>query len=93
MINYIFSLLISLILGFVLGVFYFASLWVTVRQLPTTQWPFRLIFGSFVGRIVIALLGFYLIMNGTWQRVLVALLGFLVARGVLIHRWVEKNDF
>jgi F1F0 ATPase subunit 2 len=81
----LFYWLIPLILGFLLGYFYFGSLWLTVKQLPTTQWPFRLIIFSLFGRLVITLLGLYLIMNGNWQRILIALLGFLIARHFMIN--------
>ncbi|MGJ3252272.1 MAG: ATP synthase subunit I [Elainellaceae cyanobacterium] len=73
--------------GFLLGLFYFCSLWITVRQLPSTQLPIRLFVGSFLGRTVITILGFYIIMSGHWERALVGLLGFLLARMILIDRW------
>lgn len=77
--------------GFLLGIFYFYSLWITVRQLPSTQLPVRLFVGSFLGRTVIAVLGFYIIMSGHWERALVSIFGFLLARGMLIHRWGPKQ--
>ncbi|QIZ72804.1 ATP synthase subunit I [Oxynema aestuarii] len=76
-------LLTAIFGGFALGLFYFGSLWVTVRQLPTTQWPIQLIIGSLIGRLTIALLGFYLIIDGQWQRALLGLLGFILARFIL----------
>ncbi len=85
-------LLIALPLGFTLGIFYFVNLWITVRQIPTTQWPFRLIVGSFVGRTSITILGFYLIMDGNWQRMLISLLGFVLARSILIKYWQPKQE-
>ncbi|MEB3829609.1 ATP synthase subunit I [Phormidium sp. CCY1219] len=90
--NVIFPLLfIALPAGFALGVFYFASLWITVRQLPTTQWPARLFIGSYLGRVAITLLGFYIVMNGQWESALVCLLGFLIARAVLTQVWHPKE--
>ncbi|MBF2016678.1 MAG: ATP synthase subunit I [Rivularia sp. T60_A2020_040] len=91
--NYVMHLLLALTLGFVIGVFYFSSLWVTVRQLPTTQKPILLIVGSLIGRLSIAILGFYLIMDGSWQQLLIALLGFVLARSILIRRWKPKHSF
>ncbi|MEA5506092.1 ATP synthase subunit I [Halotia wernerae UHCC 0503] len=90
--NSILHLFIALLMGGILGVFYFGSLWITVRQLPTTQWPIRLFIGSYFGRLSIALLGFYLIMNGHWERALAGLLGFLIARSFLIQRLRTKED-
>jgi F1F0 ATPase subunit 2 len=90
--NAILYLLIALPLGFLLGIFYFANLWLTVRQIPTTPWPFRLILLSFMSRITITILGLYLIMDGNWERVLIALLGFLLARSILMYYWQPKQQ-
>ncbi len=80
-------LLLAAILGGCLGIFYFGSLWVTVRQLPKTQWPIRLFIGSYLGRLAIAGLGFYLLIDGSWQRAIAGLLGFIFARTISIGRW------
>lgn len=85
-------LLLTAILGALLGAFYFGSLWVTVRQLPTTQWPARLFIGSYLGRLAIAGLGFYSLASGSWQRAIAGLVGFLVARTALIERWGPRCD-
>ena len=76
---------IAFLAGAALGCFFFGSLWITVRQLPTTGWPIRLIIGSYFGRMAIAFLGFYLIMQGDWQRAVAGLLGFLSARFFIIR--------
>jgi F1F0 ATPase subunit 2 len=89
--NNIFHLFIPLLGGFSLGIFYFGSLWITVRQLPSTQMPIRLFIGSYLGRMGIALLGFYMIMNGHWERSLIGLLGFLLARTVLVNHLRPKS--
>jgi F1F0 ATPase subunit 2 len=83
MIDHILFVLSAFVSGIGLGIFYFGSLWITVRQLPTTNYPVRLFIGSFIGRMVVTLLGFYLVMDGQWQRVLICLGGFLVVRMVL----------
>lgn len=72
--------------GFVLGIFYFYSLWITVRQLPVTVYPIRLTIGSLLGRLAVTLLGFYLIMDGVWYRGLAALIGFIIGRIAVTHR-------
>ena len=91
--NYSMHLLLALIYGFAIGIFYFSSLWITVKQLPTTQQPILLIVGSLLGRLTIATLGFYIIMNGSWQRLLIALFGFVLARSILIRRWKPRTFF
>jgi len=79
--------LLAFLAGAVLGTFFFGSLWFTVRQLPTTGWPVRLVVGSYFGRMAIALLGFYLIMQGDWTRAIAGLLGFIAARLILIRHF------
>ena len=81
------SLLLTAIGGVCLGLFYFGSLWITVRQLSTTQWPIHLFVGSYLGRLTIAGLGFYLLIDGSWQRAIAGLFGFIFARTVSIERW------
>ena len=78
--------LLAFLAGAVLGSFFFGSLWLTVRQLPTTAWPVRLIIGSYFGRMAIALLGFYMIIQGDWQRAIAGLLGFIAIRFMFVRR-------
>jgi F1F0 ATPase subunit 2 len=78
--------------GFILGIFYFGSLWITVRQIPTTAYPIRLLIGSWLGRMIVILFGFYLVMDGQWQRVLICLGGFITARILLTRFWQPKNN-
>jgi F1F0 ATPase subunit 2 len=74
----------------VLGAFYFIALWRTVRKLPDTPRPLRLMLGSFVVRIAVVLPGFYFVMSGHWERLVMALIGFIVARKVLTRRYVSS---
>lgn len=78
--------LLAFLAGAALGSFFFGSLWLTIRQLPTTAWPVRLIIGSYFGRMAIALLGFYLITQGDWQRAIAGLLGFIAMRFLFVRR-------
>lgn len=89
--NYWVHLSLALPLGFAIGIFYFSSLWLTVRQLPRKQQPVFFILSSFISRLSVAILGFYLVMNGSWERLLIALLGFVLARSILIRRWRPRN--
>ena len=81
------SLLLALVAGLGLGSFYFGALWLTVRQLPSTQRPFFLSFLSFLVRLAVTLFGFYLAMGGHWERLLVCLVGFVGMRNVLTRVW------
>lgn len=79
--------LLSLPLGFGLGLFYFTCLWFTVRQLPRTRHPVLLMLASGLLRLGLALAALVWMVQGHWERLLIALLGFLLARSLLIARW------
>lgn len=74
-------------IGFVLGLLYFSCLWFTVQRMSHSRHPVLLMVGSGLGRITLALLGFYLLVGGHWERLLIALAGFLMARTLLVARW------
>ena len=84
-------LLVALIAGMFLGVSYLGGLWFTIRRLPTATNPIILVLGSFILRIVITILGFYLIMEGHWIRLTLGLLGFLLIRTILVYGWKNRN--
>ncbi|OPY16617.1 MAG: N-ATPase, AtpR subunit [Syntrophus sp. PtaB.Bin138] len=77
--------------GMVLGVFYFAVLRQTVRRLPETAHPARLLLTSLLIRLGVVLPVFYLLMAGRWERIAVALGGFVVAREILIRLWGKEK--
>ena len=72
--------------GLVLGGFYFIALWQTVRRLPATGSPVRLMLGSLVLRMALLSAGFYFVMGGHWERLAAAMLGFIVIRKILTYR-------
>ena len=72
--------------GLALGAFYFITLWRTVKRLPDTSRPLRLMLGSFVLRMAVVLPGFYFVMGGKWQRLATALIGFILMRMILTRR-------
>jgi F1F0 ATPase subunit 2 len=72
--------------GLVLGAFYFIALWRTVKRLPETPHPVRLMLGSFALRVAVALAGFYFVMNGHWERLAMVLMGFIFMKVILTHR-------
>ncbi len=85
-------LLIALIAGMLLGLSYFGGLWFTIRRLPTTGSPLILVMSSFLIRMSVSLLGFYLVMDHHWERLLVCLVGFVVIRSILVQRWGLPQD-
>ncbi len=86
MMNEIPALAIALAAGAGLGLVFFGGLWLTLLRLPSARRPALLALGSLAGRIVIAVGGFYLIMDGSWQRLLACVVGFLLAR-----QWVMRR--
>jgi len=79
-------LALALVAGVGLGLFYFGGLWLTVRRIPASRHPVLLTLGSFVGRTVAVVLGFYLVMGGHWERLLASMAGLIVARILLVRR-------
>lgn len=92
----IIPLILALISGVGLGLFYFGVLWLTVRQLPKTNYPVLLTWGSFFWRISTISLGFYLVMGNHAERLIVCLLAFLWVRNLLLRslqpNFVRRNS-
>jgi F1F0 ATPase subunit 2 len=80
---------IPLFAGCLLGIIYFGGLWDTVRRIPGSPRPYRLLLWSYAGRLTVALGGFFLFMDGTWVRLTAAVIGFLAARTVMV-RWLGR---
>lgn len=83
------GLLISLVAGVLLGLFYFIGLWWTIGRLHGRQ-AALLFLSSFLVRTLVVVAGFYWVMEGRWERLLAALAGFLLAR-ILVVRCVRNN--
>ncbi len=73
-------MLMALLEGALLGVFFFAGLWWTVRKIESTKQVALLFLGSMLLRTSVVILGFYFILGDNWQRLLAGLLGFVIAR-------------
>lgn len=84
------ELLSSGLFGLVLGGFYFALLWLTVKYLASIRWPATWVLLSLVLRMGGLLLGLYWISAGSWKRLVAALLGIIVVR-VLFTRYVRPE--
>jgi len=79
-------MILSMAIGVVLGIFYFGGLWLTLKKLPSSGNPYFLTLGSFFGRTVISLFGFYLVARGGhWERLLVCLFGFILMKVFLVY--------
>ncbi len=82
-INLILIFSIPLLVGFVLGVFFYAGLWWTTRRVMIDAWSPLWFIASFLLRTVVVITGFYLVATPDWQNMLMCLLGFLIARLVV----------
>lgn len=82
-------LLLSYLVGMVLGGFYFGGLWWTIRKLPEIRSGINLLVTvSFLIRAGVVITGFYLIMADDWVRLLVCLAGFMTVR-IISVRWIK----
>ncbi|MGB5444496.1 MAG: ATP synthase subunit I [Psychromonas sp.] len=79
------SLLPALFAGLLLGVFFFAGLWWTVRRGAESERPVLWFFASFALRTTLTLFTLYWVSDGQWPRLMVCLLGFTVARFVVLR--------
>lgn len=87
-------MILAFIGGLSLGTLFFGGLWLTVRKTVGSKSPGLLVFGSFVIRGGLTVLGFYFIAGDSWKRLLLALVGFVIARLVILRltkRWDEKQ--
>jgi len=77
---------LAFVAGVALGVFYFTGLWQTVKKMPSSEHPLRLIIGSFTLRMIIVLTAFYFIMGSQWERLAAALTGFVLMKIILTKK-------
>jgi len=87
-----YALVSSFVVGMGISVFYLGGLWLTARQIPRSDNPHLLMVVSFVGRIGLTVLAFFLVANGQWQRLLACFLGFFLLRAVLMRWQVGKME-
>jgi len=89
------SLMLTLVMGGMLGAIFFGGLWWTVRKVVSSRWPAFWLLGSMLLRTGITLAGFYFVAGGHWERLLVCLLGFVIARLMVIRftRSAEKPTY
>jgi F1F0 ATPase subunit 2 len=72
--------------GLALGALYFTGLWQTVKRMPTSERPLRLMLGSFALRLIVLLTAFFFIMGGHWERLAAAMIGFVTIKIFLTRK-------
>jgi len=87
----VFPLLLALLEGGLLGMFFFVGLWWTVRKLESTRLVALLFFSSMSVRTGVVILGFYFILGDNWQRLVAGLLGFIIAR-IIVSRLTRITE-
>jgi F1F0 ATPase subunit 2 len=85
------QLIFALLLGVLLGVFFFVGLWWTVRRLDASKQVALLFLGSMLLRTGVVMLGFYFILGDNWQRLVAGLIGFVIAR-IIVIRITRRAD-
>lgn len=71
--------------GMLLGAFYFAALWWSVRRGVRSTRPALWFSVSMLLRTIIVLAGFYWVGGGHWERLLACLLGFVISRLLVVR--------
>jgi len=87
----VFALLLALLAGALLGVFFFVGLWWTVRKLESSKHVALLFLTSMLLRTSVVILGFYFILGDNWQHLISGLLGFIIAR-IIVTRLMRYTD-
>ena len=82
------ALVLPLLAGVLLGMFFFGGLWWTIRRGVSSKQPAALFFFRLLLRTGIALAGFYFVARGDWRRVLSCLVGFILAR--MLVTWLTR---
>jgi F1F0 ATPase subunit 2 len=86
------SMTASILAGLLLGGWYFAGLWWTLRRLPGSTRPIPLYLLSLAVRLVVIAIAFYGVIKWfDWLHLLACLAAFLVARLLLIA-YLVKSD-
>ena len=88
-------ILISLLIGGILGTLYFGGLWITINRFVEGRKYSRLMFiTSFMVGAAIVVMGFYMLLKIThqWQLLGVALVGFVISRVIITKAIMRKTQ-
>jgi F1F0 ATPase subunit 2 len=83
--NNVLGLVFGVVVGMLLGLFYYGGLWLTVRRLHTLARPGVWLFLSLVVRIAVVVAILLILFPGHWERLVAALVGMFVARIALVR--------
>ncbi len=71
--------------GFLLSLFFFGGLWLTIRTAVWANHPALWFAAGFLVRMSATTMGFYWFSKGRWQLLLLCLAGFLAGRTLFFH--------
>lgn len=86
LVTYLYPVLVGIVLGF----FYYGVLWLILRKLPQLKNPAIWIGPGLLIRLFTVMAVLYLLFSDSWQQLLIAVLGMLIARTYLI-RHIKPN--
>lgn len=86
MVNHIAILVLSLLAGMALGLFFFGGLWWTLKRITVVRNPGLLVSLSLLLRSVLTMAGLYLVFDTQLERLLAAVVGMLIVRFWLNRR-------
>ncbi len=78
------NIVLAFATGMGLGLFFFGGLWLTVRRIPSSRHPKRLVWSSFLVRQILTIALLLLVCQTDWHRWSAALAGFLAMRTLMI---------
>ena len=82
----------SIFAGVIIGLLFFGGLLLTTRRFATSPHAIRLVIGSFIGRALIALGGFFIVIKlAGFTGVMLALLGFVSVQLVVLARSLGRK--
>jgi F1F0 ATPase subunit 2 len=86
------AIIVRLLAGVLLGIFFYSALWFTVRSLPRSRHPVLLTLGSFWGRTLTVLTAFLFLMQGRWEYAAACLVGFIAGR-LTVSKMLHPKPF
>lgn len=84
-----------LLAGWILGLLFYGSLWLTTSRILHSQHPVAWVLGGFVLRMAMVLPTLYWLSDARWERLLICVGGFLIARPLIIRlsaQWQPVNS-
>ena len=78
------AILIRLLGGLGVGIFFYGGLWFTVNRLAASRYRAWLLLGSFGIRTLVVVSGFLILIEKRWDYALWCLIGFTIGRLIIV---------